>query len=218
MKTKMTPLYRFAKIVVPAVYAIYSPMVIRRAGPLPEGRMVLCSNHLSLSDPLYLGLAQSRQVYYMAKAELFRNRFLSGLLRALGAFPVERGTGDMGALETAKQILQEEKTLGIFIEGTRSKTGELLRPKTGAVMLAYQNHAPIVPVCITAKGGGKIRPFHKVCISYGEVIIPEELGITEGTSAEFRKASRMVMERISALRERDAADFEKGTLCSIQQG
>ena len=218
MKTKMTPLYRFAKVVIPVIYAIFSPLVIRRAGPLPEGRRVLCSNHFSLNDPLYLGVAQARQVYYMAKAELFRNRFLRWLLRGLGAFPVERGTGDRNALGTAEQILQEEKTLGIFIEGTRSKTGELLRPKTGAVMLAYQNHAPIVPVCITAKGGGKIKPFRKVCISYGEVILPEQLGIIEGTSAEYRRASRMLMERIAALRERDLADFEKGDLCSTQQG
>ena len=218
MKRKMTPLYRVAQVVVPIFYALYSPMIIRRAGPLPEGRMVICSNHLSFSDPLYIGMTQKRQVFYMAKAELFRSRFLNWLLRALGAFPVERGTGDTGALKSARDILQADEILGIFIEGTRSKTGELLRPKTGAVMLAYQTNAPIVPLCITAIGCGKIRPFHKVCVSFGEVIPPDQLGITEGTSAEFRRASRMVMDRIASLRARDIADFEKGTPCSIQQG
>ncbi len=51
MKKKMTPLYRVAQVVVPIFYALYSPMIIRRAGPLPEGRMVICSNHLSFQRP-----------------------------------------------------------------------------------------------------------------------------------------------------------------------
>ena len=86
MKTKMTPLYRFAKVVIPVIYAIFSPLVIRRAGPLPEGRMVLCSNHFSLNDPLYLGVAQERQVYYMAKAGCFATASFAGCFAGWAPF------------------------------------------------------------------------------------------------------------------------------------
>ena len=63
--------------------------------------MLLCSNHLAKRDPVLLGLTQKRQVFYMAKEELFRNKFLGALFRQLGAFPVSRGTGGEDALQNA---------------------------------------------------------------------------------------------------------------------
>ena len=69
--------------------------------------MRLCSNHLAKRDPVLLGLCQKRQVFYMAKEELFRNKFLGGLFRMLGAFPVKRGTGGADALEDAYTLLEE---------------------------------------------------------------------------------------------------------------
>lgn len=93
--------------------------------------------------------------------------------------------------------------MGIFIEGTRSKDGNLLKPKSGAAMLAYKAQVPVMPVSISTKGGGVLKLFHRVTISCGQTVTPEELGITEGTGPQFREASRKIMELISALRQQD---------------
>ena len=100
-------------------------------------------------------------------------------------------------------MLQEGDALGIFIEGTRSKDGKLGRPRSGAVMLAYRNQAPILPACITTKDGKPPKMFHKAILTFGELIPFEDLGLKNGTGSEFREASRLVMSKIAEIREKD---------------
>lgn len=201
----MSPLYRFGMLVVPPIFRLLYPFRILHRRPLPENtRAIICSNHITMKDPVFLSLTQKRQVFYMAKAELFRNRFVAGIIRALGAFPVNRGTGDTAAANTAVELLEQNELLGIFIEGTRSKDGNPLKPKAGVAMFAHQTNSPIVPMAIVSKDG-KARLFHRVIINCGEPILPEELNIREGTNLEYRNASRFVMSRIIALREEGLA-------------
>ena len=167
-----------------------------------KGPYIVCSNHLSNYDPVFLALTQKRQIYYMAKAELFKNRFFSWLIRKLGAFPVERGAGDGKAINEAEQVVNDGRLLGIFIEGTRSKTGEFLRPKSGAAIIAQQMNVPVIPVCITPKNK-KVKVFQKVTISWGKPMSVEELGLKNGGGEEYRRASRMIMDEIKKLREND---------------
>lgn len=186
-------------------------MRIRNREKLPgTGRMILCCNHASMSDPLRLAYSQRRQIFFMAKSELFANRLVGAVIGALGAFSVSRGKGDKQAIHTAQALLEKEQVIGIFIEGTRSKDGQLLRPKSGAVMLAHSCHAPILPCCITARGGGVPKLFQKCIVSYGDPIQPEELDIQTGTPSEYRAASRFVMDRIAALREKNLSLFASG--------
>lgn len=186
------------------------PIRISCAENLPKtGRVVVCCNHAAYKDPILLSLACSRQIRYMAKAELFRNKLVGKILKGFGAFPIHRGQGDSDALEVAKEILRNDEVLGIFIEGTRSRTGKLGKPKPGAVALAYETGSPVLPVCITTKDGKIPRLLHRANISFGELIQPEELGIREATAMDYRRASRMVMEKIQELRDKDEAFFQK---------
>lgn len=128
------------------------PMKVHNKENLPkEGRVVICCNHTSMKDPILISLAHNRMVRYMAKAELFQNKFVSFVISNLGAFPVQRGRGDTGALDVAKSILEKEGVLGIFIEGTRSKDGKLGQPKPGAVMLAYEAMLQFFPCALPQK-------------------------------------------------------------------
>lgn len=206
---KQTPLYRFGKVVVPPLFRVMNPLIVQGREEMPKtGRVIICCNHVTMRDPILVSTVHKRQVYYMAKAELFENKFVGGLIGSLGAFPVHRGQGDVDAMASAKRLLNEEQVVGIFIEGTRSRTGQLLKPKTGAVMLAHETHSPILPMCITAPGGKVPSSFQKLAISCGKLIQPEELGIEEGNISSYRKAARYVMEQISQLRERDLALLE----------
>lgn len=207
---KKTPLYRFGKIVVPPIFRITNPLIIQGREEMPaEGRVIICCNHVTMRDPIFVSTVHKRQIFYMAKAELFANKFVGGIISSLGAFPVHRGQGDMDAMASARRLLEQEQVVGIFIEGTRSRTGQLLKPKTGAVMLAQETHSPILPMCITAPGGKVPSSFQKLAISCGKLIQPEELGIEDGNIASYRKAARYVMEQIAQLRERDLLILDK---------
>lgn len=205
---KRTSLYTFARTLLPWFFQMLMPSRIHHAENMPkEGGVVLCCNHASMTDPLRLAYSQRRQIFFMAKEELFRNSFVKAVITALGAFPVARGRGDKQAISTAERLLKDGNVLGIFIEGTRSKDGSLQRPKSGAVMLAYRSGVPVLPCCITARDGGLPGTFRTSIVSFGKPIAPEELGIGNGTPSELRDASRMVMDRIAELREKSLEEF-----------
>lgn len=167
-----------------------------------DGRYIFAGNHISATDAILVGVGQKRRIRFMAKAELFTNPVIGWLLTKLGAFPVNRGKGDWDSINYAKGIIDSGESLGIFIEGTRSKTGELLRPKSGAVMIAHQMDCKIVPVSITYRTK-KLHLFSRRYISFGEPVTVEELGIINGSPREYREASRQLMEKIRVMWERD---------------
>ena len=207
-KNRKTPLYAFGKVVAqPFVYPFIPYRVKGRENVPKDTNFIICSNHLGISDPLRLASIEKRQIYFLSKAELFQNKPLAWLLHALGCIPVQRGRGDLGAIDHAGEVLHRGDIMGIFIEGTRSRTGELGQPKAGAVMLAHQHNIPILPVCITPVGSKRPKLFHRAIGSYGELIQPQELGIHEGKAVEYRNASRMVMGRIAKMRERDLKEL-----------
>lgn len=206
---KHTWLYTFVRTLLPWFFRLLMPGRVLHAEYMPQqGGVVLCCNHASMTDPVRLAYSLRRQIFFMAKKELFHNKFVSAVITALGAFPVARGRGDKQAISTAARLLRDGNVLGIFIEGTRSRDGSLLRPKPGAVLLAYRNNVPILPCCITAKDGGVPGPFRKSLISFGKPIYPEKLGIQDGTPSELRSASRMIMEKIAELREESLEEFQ----------
>ncbi|MDQ5983511.1 MAG: 1-acyl-sn-glycerol-3-phosphate acyltransferase [Eubacteriales bacterium SKADARSKE-1] len=184
----------------PIIKLIYRVEITGQDNIPKSGRVILCPNHTSLADPLILAISVNRQIFYMGKEELFRNKIFARLLSALGAFPVSRGKGDKAAINSAKSILRKGNVLGLFLEGTRSKTGDFLRPKTGAALIAFDTYTKIVPICICGKKEFKIKAFRRNLISIGKPLDIKDLGINEGTGKEFRDASRLIMEKIRELK------------------
>ena len=195
-------LYKVAKFLLsPLLFVLYRVKVIGLENVPKSGRVVLCSNHISNMDPILLAVAIKRQIFFMAKEELFKNKFLGKLIKILGGFPIKRGARDVSAIKTARDILRDGKVLGIFIEGTRSKTGELLKPKPGAILLAKDTFSGILPVCIKSADGSKVKILKKTVINIGSLINPQELNVLKNSSKEVRDASRFVMSRIAKLKE-----------------
>jgi 1-acyl-sn-glycerol-3-phosphate acyltransferase len=116
--------------------------------PASSGGVVAC-NHTLGPDYIILGYSSPRELYYMAKAEAFEwHPLLTKLLLAGGVFPVHRGKSDVGALRNAVELARSGQLIGMFPEGTRSRTGRLMRAKTGTARIALAAEVPVIPVAV----------------------------------------------------------------------
>jgi 1-acyl-sn-glycerol-3-phosphate acyltransferase len=114
----------------------------------PQGPVVLAANHVTNFDVFPMQFALPRPIFFMGKAELFKNPLLDVILRNLSGFPVNRGEKDLWAMRHAAKVLQHGQMLGMFPEGTRSKGKGLAVAKTGAARLALDAKCPIVPMAV----------------------------------------------------------------------
>ena len=129
---------------------------------------IMVSNHGSLLDPPLLGHALGRNISFMAKAELFKIPFLGFIIKACGAYPVKRGIVDKNTIKTACEKLSNNKSIGIFIDGTRQKNGRVNKPKQGAALLAFKNQKLLLPVALV--NSHKLIRF-KFCIPFFSKIV-----------------------------------------------
>ena len=167
----------------------------------PEGPVVLCANHTSAMDVLQLIPATPRKIRFMAKKELFKIPLLGSVIRAAGAFPVDRKNADVSAVKNGMAVLKEGEVLGIFPQGTRcpgvhpNKTYGKLRD--GAVMMALKTRATLFPAAIRVKKDRQ-RIFRKVTLIYGRPIPYEEYApLVEGKN--YTAATSMLFDRICEL-------------------
>lgn len=169
---------------------------VRGVENLPaEGPVIVTANHVSYWDPVVVGCALSRQVFFMAKAELFRFPVFAAVLRWLGAFPVHRHRLDRQALRRAQQELEKGHVLGVFPEGTRSKTDAFLKPHLGTALLAVKYGVPVLPVALQGTRGicGKVR------VRIGEPLRFAGEGGEKPSKERLEGVAQEIMERIGAL-------------------
>lgn len=199
----MTGFYRFGKAVCNLFCTLAFRVEAEGMENLPKtGGFILASNHVTEFDPLFVGIKLKRQLNFMAKAELFKNKLFGAVIRGLGAFPVERGKGDNTAIERAISTVKNGDILAIFPEGTRSKDGELKRFKSGAIVVAANTGADIVPTCVYIEDIGKGLKFRsKVKIRYGKPIANEKLLLDASSPSTIKRASNLVREGIAELLE-----------------
>ena len=167
-----------------------------------EGGYLVCSNHISAADPVIITACMDRQICFMGKKELFKIPLLSSLIRALGAFPVDRKTGDVGAVKHAIKLLKEGKCVGMFPQGTRhageDPRGTSLR--NGAAMIAYHANASVVPVYIHTKSK-KLKVFQKTTVVIGKPIPFAEFAYSVENKGEYARIVGEIFDRICTLGE-----------------
>ena len=192
--------YYIARIAVYIVLMIFYKPRFEGLENVPKDKgFILVSNHISNFDPIFVAVKVKPRCYFMAKEELFRNPFVSLIIRGLGAFPVSRGKGDTAAVEKAVGYVKEGKVVAIFPEGHRSPDGKLQKLKSGAVVIAAETGGGMQP-CVGRQGPKKgLRP--PVVIRYGKFISHEELGLTGRTPSQIRTANKLLTKTLTGLLE-----------------
>ncbi len=170
-----------------------------------EGGVILAVNHASFLDPVVVGCALRRQVHYMARRTLFWGPF-GTLIRALNAFPVDRGGADRAAVKEFVKRVRGGNAVMLFPEGTRTPDGRLGVIRRGAGALAVRAGAPVVPTYIdgTFDAWSRHRKFPRrarLAIHFGRPIAvgrrPEE-----SKRAQQERIRSRIVSRLRALEER----------------
>ena len=168
-----------------------------------EGPYLVCANHQSVLDPVFIAIATRRQQpHFMAKEELFRVPVLGFLVRRLGAYPVSRGKNDVGAVKRTIHLLESGKSVGMFPQGTRcrEKNPRDCKIKYGAGLIAAHAKVQVLPVHIKMKNY-KWHFFRPVKVIIGEPIPFEKFGYQEGVPGEYARISEMIYDEICRLGE-----------------
>ena len=165
---------------------------------IPEGAALMCGNHTSLGDPLYVVccMGSRRQTHVMAKAEIMKWPVIGFLLKKAGIFGVNRGKSDMAAIKEAMRVLRDGEKLLMFPEGTRVRGDEDVEAKVGAALFATRTGVPLLPVYIQRKK----RRFRRNTVVIGEPYYPEYEG-RKPSEEELHVMARELMARVKALGE-----------------
>jgi len=190
-------LYSIVKAVARFLMIIFFRMKVVGAEKVIDGGAILAANHKSNWDPVAIAASCPKQLAFMGKKELFNFKPLGWILKKIGAFPVNRGKGDIGAVKTALKILKEEKPMMMFPEGKRILDGTRGEAKAGVAMLAHRAQVPVVPIKIC----GRFRLFSKITVIYGEPIYFDEYYDEKLTGEKLQELSETVMDRIFSLGE-----------------
>lgn len=190
--------YRLIYAVVWPFFNMLYPVKAVGRENIPEGAALICPNHTSAIDPLFVVFAFQRKhiMRVMSKKEVMSWPVIGWLLKKAGVFGVDRGAADITAVKTALRHLKEGRKLLLFPEGTRVAEGESVEAKTGAAMFSTRAGVPIVPVYIT----GKKRLFRRNLVVIGQPYQPQVAG-RKGTSEEYHAIADDLMERIRVLGE-----------------
>ncbi len=173
-----------------------------------EGAVIIAPNHTAALDCIIIAVSAPRQVYFMSKAELFRIPVFAQLIKALGAFPVKRSEGDVGAVKKSIKLLADGNALCMFPQGTRcpyvplEQTRDKL--KWGVGLIADRAKSDVIPVYIKTKAG-KLKLFRRTDVYYGAPVSASELAVFEGRD-RHAQASELVFDRICELKNESEKD------------
>jgi len=192
-------LYPFAKGLLSILLKIKGYRIKGLENLPSEGPVIVACNHLSLWDPIIVGCTMNRPVYFMAKEELFELPVLGKLLPELGAFPVKRGQGDIGAIRKSIAVLKEGKVLGIFPEGTRSKSGELQEALSGIALIMEKSKAPVLPVKVIGSRGLLTQKRGKIGIIIGKPLYAEKIPVPQDITDRRSWLANEIMQVVNQM-------------------
>lgn len=191
------PRWAFTRFTIGAVVRTIAPLRAYGVDRVPrKGGLVFALNHFSWLDPLAFGIASPRPIRYMAKAELHAVPVIGPYIRALGTFSVRRGESDREAVRLMRRLVAEGEALGLFVEGTRQRSGVPGDVKSGASMAALQEDVPVVVGAIHGSQHWRLGRFDPVSVAWGE---PMRFDGLPKNAKGYREASAEIQREIRRL-------------------
>ena len=192
--------YSFAKIIVRPISAVFFPVKVHGDPNLlpQDGGVILCANHVSFLDVIFLALTFKRQIHFVGKEKYAHKPILKQLFKWLGAFGINTDKPDIAAIKRCISIPKDGKVLGIFPEGTRIINGKESIPMPGTAMIAQKSGAPIFYARIKPRHG-QFRLFSRTDVYVGQLINTVQLGVTSGRGSEYKTAADNLMTLIYSL-------------------
>jgi 1-acyl-sn-glycerol-3-phosphate acyltransferase len=161
-----------------------------------SGGLVIAINHFHWIDIPCIGWVCRRNVYFLAKIEAHRVPGLGQLIRSFGTLPVRRGESDREAVRRMREVVRAGNALGVFVEGTRQRSGVPGHVQPGAAMVALQENVPVICAAIHGSQTWRLGNFAPVSIAWGEPMRFD--GLPRGGKG-YREASALIEEELNRL-------------------
>ncbi len=204
----MRPFYGFFHYLAQCFHSTWFRGEVAGSENFPtNGPFLIASNHASHFDPPLVGCHVPRQMRFFARRSLWNNQALAWWLNQVETIPVERDSGDVGAIKRVLQALKENRAIVLFPEGTRSPDGHLQKAKAGVGLMACKTGVPVVPCRVYGSFAafGKGRSFPRfgtpISIVFGPPIAAPEYDDPALGKARYDTAAQRIMDRIAALPE-----------------
>ena len=161
-----------------------------------EGGVVLASNHLSWIDIPVLGVLSPRRINFVAKSEAHEVPLLGWYIRLNGTLAVRRGESDREAVRQMREAARTGSALGLFVEGTRQRSGRPGKVQPGAAMVALQEEVPVVPIAVYGTQFWRPGNFAPCSVAWGR---PMHFDGLPKNARGYREASAKIERAIHTL-------------------
>ncbi|MCD4818799.1 MAG: 1-acyl-sn-glycerol-3-phosphate acyltransferase [Candidatus Cloacimonetes bacterium] len=191
--------YRFIiNIVQFKMKLLWNFKIINKERLLQIENCVIAANHISLFDPPFIGSIFPKEIHYLAKAELFKNKILGKIITYVNAIPIRRGTIDRNALNAVESLLNKGDSILLFPEGTRKSS----KVKAGIGKITSETGKNILPVYIQNSDHLWQCFFRKkkLVIVIGEIIDITEFQNIEDRKDKYRKIAEHTLKKIYELK------------------
>lgn len=206
--------YGFLKKVCNAFVQIFFPYKLIGKEKVKDGACILVGNHYRIWDIVHMACVTDEKVHFIAKQEIFENKFLAHLCDIVEAIPVSRDGQDAKAVMIALRYLKKGEKISMFPEGTRNRTKEELLPlKGGAALFAIKAKAPIYPVmCVR-----KTRLFRRTKVIVGDAIDLSAFYDRKMAAEDYAEAEEIIREAMLSTRRNYLAEQEAKKLAKREK-
>ena len=190
--------YKLLKPILSPIFKFYYRPKVYNKEVIPEsGPILIVGNHKHIMDQCLAIIATKRVIHYMAKKEYFDGK-TAFFFKMTGCISVNRSIHDEEAKEKAIEVLESGGAIGLFPEGTRNKTSELLLPfKYGTVSMAKKTNATIVPFGIT--GDYKFRT-KNLKIKFGKPFKVGNMSLDDANNKLRSEIESILLEEVNEKR------------------
>ena len=190
-------LYQPFKYIAKVIFKLIYRIEVNNKDNIPkEGRFLLCSNHISVFDPVVLSIILPREIAWMGKKELFEKKWMAKMFTNLGVFPVDRNETELSTIKHAIKLLENEEVLGVFPEGTRVKEMNLENAKPGVALIGIKTKSPILPVYIE----GTYKAFSKIKVTFGDTFDFSETYGERLTTNDYKIYGQEILKTIYSIK------------------